>query len=71
MVCFQLTLSQDNNRHIVWERTGHQAEDWLYGCADITGFQGEITLEIIGTRGDGPLGDIAIDDVGLSDICPR
>ena len=71
MFFLQLKVSKDDNKHIVWERKGHQAADWLNGCAHITGFQGEILLEVIGTRGDGTLGDIGIDDVGLVDHCPR
>ena len=71
IVFFQFKLHQNKDTHIMWERKGHQGDDWLHGCADITGFQGKLLLEVIGTRGDGPLGDIGIDNVGMVDHCTR
>ena len=71
MLFFQLKVSKHNDKHIVWERNEHQADDCLYGCADITRFQGEMALGVICTRGDGPLGDFGIDDVGMVDHCAR
>ena len=46
-------------------------DGWHYGCGDLTGYSGDITLLVQATRGTGPLGDIGIDDVALIRSCSR
>ena len=56
---------------VIWESKKDHGDQWIYACGDITGYSGEIVLEIRATRGGGPLGDIGIDDVGITDNCRR
>ena len=56
---------------VIWESKRDIGDRWIYACGDITGYLGEIVLEIRATRGGGPLGDIGIDDVGITDNCRR
>ncbi|CAH1245320.1 MDGA1 [Branchiostoma lanceolatum] len=53
----------------VWHTTGEQGNVWNQARLDVTGISVQVVFE--GVRGDGELGDIAVDDIKLTDgTCP-
>ena len=60
-----------NGMTVIWESTGNQIYTWQPACGLLTGYTGEIMVEVKVTRGNSPLGDIGVDDVGVFAACPR
>lgn len=55
---------------ISWIQEGNKSPLWYYGCVDLPSNK-RVNVSFIGIHGNGPLSDIAIDDVNLSyDRCP-
>ncbi|CAI9739540.1 and LDL-receptor class A domain-containing 2 [Octopus vulgaris] len=58
------------NEKIMWKETGAKTPFWYMGCVDLP-LDTQVNVSLTATRGMGPLGDIAIDDVSLSHYsCP-
>ncbi|XP_012938889.1 MAM and LDL-receptor class A domain-containing protein 1, partial [Aplysia californica] len=64
-----------HGKSTVWTRTGQQTKDgdtWTRGSIQLppsmTGQRFQI--DFLGKRGSGPYGDIAIDDVTVTEVCP-
>lgn len=50
----------------VWSKSGGYTNYWRRGLIDLSHLAGEtIKIYFVAVRGDGPLGDIAVDSVGL------
>ncbi|GAB1603853.1 MAM and LDL-receptor class A domain-containing protein 2-like isoform X2, partial [Argonauta hians] len=55
----------------LWSEFGAKTQFWYLGCVNLP-LDEDINIDVIATRGMGPLGDIAIDDVSVSPSpCPR
>lgn len=50
---------------ISWIQEGNKSPLWYYGCVDLPSNK-TVNVSFIGIHGNGPLSDIAIDDVNLS-----
>eukprot|EP00057_Strongylocentrotus_purpuratus_P006238 XP_011660712.1 PREDICTED: MAM and LDL-receptor class A domain-containing protein 1 [Strongylocentrotus purpuratus] len=55
-------------RHRIVE-PGQSNDTWIHYSSLITDYMGYYTLKFTGSRGDGHLGDIAIDDISLGEGC--
>ncbi|XP_069133150.1 MAM and LDL-receptor class A domain-containing protein 1-like [Argopecten irradians] len=49
----------------IWTLTGQQNGNWIFGRVPITNNQNNFKLAIVGTRGNGVQGDIALDDFSV------
>lgn len=58
----------DNSIATVWSMTGDQGSDWKLGCISL-GVNPNIVVELsfVAVRGSGPIGDIAVDDILVTD----
>ena len=55
---------------INWIQKGNKPPFWYFGCVDLPSNK-KVNVSFYGIHGNGPLGDIAIDDVHLSqEKCP-
>lgn len=66
-----LSVRVGNPGNIRWVKKGDMAPTWYMGCVDLPSNK-KVNVSFIGTHGNGPLSDIAIDDVHLSyEKCPE
>jgi hypothetical protein len=55
----------------VWSRSGSHWRSWDQSCVDLSDYAGKsVQVSFIATRGAGPLGDSAIDNVEMLQRCP-
>eukprot|EP00106_Octopus_bimaculoides_P011261 XP_014778703.1 PREDICTED: MAM and LDL-receptor class A domain-containing protein 1-like [Octopus bimaculoides] len=59
------SLQVNVNEKMAWKETGAKTQFWYLGCVDLP-LNTQVNVSFTATRGMGPLGDIAIDDVSVS-----
>ena len=61
-IYFQVNIITPLGKTLGWLEKGNIGNNWMKGCANLQDYQ-PTTVVFTGIRGNGPLGDIAIDDV--------
>ncbi|XP_068678144.1 MAM and LDL-receptor class A domain-containing protein 1-like isoform X2 [Montipora foliosa] len=56
---------KDNSTMVLWSRKGPQDDSWHSGLQDFYG--DHYTVSFVAVRGKSPLGDIAIDEIGINE----
>ena len=66
-------LKGDNSVLSLWSLTGNQDNDWDQVCMPLNiAAMTDVELSFIAVRGNGPIGDIGLDDVIVTEEeCPR
>ncbi|CAG5126619.1 unnamed protein product, partial [Candidula unifasciata] len=67
-----VTSSSDYKRILLWTKVGTQGPEWKYAQIHIQGISGYANITVEGISGNGPTGDIALDDFSKNDgHCPQ
>lgn len=66
-----MSIENGSRRILQWWDSGDLKDNWIIGCINLLADE-NTTVIFTAIRGNGPLGDIAIDDVSVKPgFCPR